>query len=416
MAEIGAPPKVPRLQRRVLNAIRAFTSPLLPDDYLELINPLWSTRELRGKIESIDAETPDAATVTIRPGYEWEGHRAGQHLRIGLDINGRRHWRAYSLTSDPGRPDGFISITIKNVDEGIVSPYLVRRGRPGSIVSLGGVEGEFVLPDPLPEKLLFISAGSGITPIMSMLRSLEHQDALDDVLLIHSARTPDDVIFGEQLRAMEKRNEGFRLHEQLTGEMGRFTPADLERAVPGLEGARGVHLRARPSCSTRSTSTGTSTPTATACTWSASSRSSARPRRARAGRSSSSRATARRTPTARKPILVAGEDAGLTLPFGCREGICHTCVGELQVGRDPRPAHREGHRLARRDGPHLHQRPRGPRRDRAVKGPRRWPPRSRTPCTASRPSRSRRSARSSSSSTRRSSTTSATATRATSAR
>ena len=244
MAEIGAPPKVPRLQRRVLNAIRAFTSPLLPDDYLELINPLWSTRELRGKIESIDAETPDAATVTIRPGYEWEGHRAGQHLRIGLDINGRRHWRAYSLTSDPGRPDGFISITIKNVDEGVVSPYLVRRGRPGSIVSLGGVEGEFVLPDPLPEKLLFISAGSGITPIMSMLRSLEHQDALDDVLLIHSARNPDDVIFGEQLRAMEKRNEGFRLHEQLTGEMGRFTPADLERAVPGLEGARGVHLRA----------------------------------------------------------------------------------------------------------------------------------------------------------------------------
>src|SRR5215213_11480492 len=103
MPEVGAPPKVPKLQRRLLNAIRAFTSPLLPDDYLELINPLWSTRELRGKIESIDAETPDAATVTIRPGYEWEGHQAGQYLRIGLDINGRRHWRAYSLTSDPGR-------------------------------------------------------------------------------------------------------------------------------------------------------------------------------------------------------------------------------------------------------------------------------------------------------------------------
>src|SRR3954467_3375025 len=114
VAEKGAPPKVHPLQRRVLNAIRAFTSPLLPDDYLELINPLWSPRELRGKIESIDAETPDAATVTIRPGYEWEGHRAGQHLRIGLDINGRRHWRGHSLTSHPRPPDRVITNTHNN--------------------------------------------------------------------------------------------------------------------------------------------------------------------------------------------------------------------------------------------------------------------------------------------------------------
>src|SRR5215212_10856774 len=125
MPEKGAPPKVPKLQRRVLRAISAFTSPLLPDDYLELINPLWSTRELRGRIESIDAETPDAATVLIRPGYQWEGHDPGQYTRIGLDIHGRRHWRAYSLTSDPERPDGCISITVKNVDEGVVSPTLV---------------------------------------------------------------------------------------------------------------------------------------------------------------------------------------------------------------------------------------------------------------------------------------------------
>ncbi|MGI8804090.1 MAG: ferredoxin reductase, partial [Thermoleophilaceae bacterium] len=69
MPERGARPNVPTLQRRVLRAVGAFTSPLLPDDYLELINPLWSTRELRGEIESIDRETPDAATVVIRPGY-----------------------------------------------------------------------------------------------------------------------------------------------------------------------------------------------------------------------------------------------------------------------------------------------------------------------------------------------------------
>ena len=74
--------------------------------------------------------------------------------RIGLDIEGVRHWRAYSLTSDPLRRDGMIAITVKHVETGRVSPYLVRRGRPGTIVSLGGVEGDFRLPERVPARLL----------------------------------------------------------------------------------------------------------------------------------------------------------------------------------------------------------------------------------------------------------------------
>src|SRR3954447_3553847 len=212
MAERGARPKVPAIRRRGLKAAGGLFTPLLPDAYLQLINPLWSTRELRGRIERISPETEDAVTVLIRPGWEWEGHEPGQYLRIGVVVNGVHHWRAYSLTSDPGRPDGFISITPKLVEEGVVSPFLTCEAKPGTLVRLGGVEGTFTLPDPLPEKMLFISAGSGITPIMSMLRDLDRREALDDVMHIHSARTPDDVIFGEQLRDIERRNDGFRLH------------------------------------------------------------------------------------------------------------------------------------------------------------------------------------------------------------
>src|SRR5437763_1234790 len=109
MPETGAPPNVPRLQRAILRAVKAFSTPLLPDDYLELINPLWSTRELRGRIERIDHVTGNAATVLIKPGYRWDGHRAGQYCRIGVDIRGVRHWRAYSLPPEPDRPDGRIS-------------------------------------------------------------------------------------------------------------------------------------------------------------------------------------------------------------------------------------------------------------------------------------------------------------------
>jgi len=324
MPETGARPNVPRLQRSVLRAIEALTTPLLPSDYLELINPLWSTRELRGRIERIEPETGSAATVVIKPGYRWDGHRPGQYLRIGVDIKGRRHWRAYSLTSEPGRADGCISITVKHVEEGVVSPYLVKHGRVGAIVSLGGVEGDFVLPEEVPEKLLFISAGSGITPIMSMLRSLERRR---DVVLLHSARTPADVIFGEELRALD----GVRLHEQHTAEHGRMKPEQLDALCPdwreretfasgpgelldALEAhweAHGdpgrFHLeRFQPKLREHEGEGGTIV-------------------FLKSGREVETDGT--------KPILVAGEEAGLELPFGCREGICHTCIGKLCSGQ-----------------------------------------------------------------------------------
>jgi ferredoxin-NADP reductase len=334
MPEKGAPPNVHPVQRRVLKALGALSSPLLPDDYLELINPLWSTRELRGRIEKVHHETADAATVLIKPGYRWNGHKPGQYLRIGLDIRGVRHWRAYSLTSDPYRPDGLISITVKNVDEGVVSPYLVRHGRPGTIVSLGGVEGDFVLPEDPPRQLLFISAGSGITPIMSMLRHLAHDDALGDVALLHSARHTDEVIFGPELRSLASRHDGFRLHEQLTRERGRMGPSDLERLCPDwrerdtyLSGpgdmldafsehwdregnCHRLHMeRFQPKLGLGESGEG------------------------EGGAIKFLASDCETESDGHMPILVAGEEAGLELPYGCREGICHTCVGELRSGR-----------------------------------------------------------------------------------
>jgi hypothetical protein len=129
----------------VLRALAALSSPLLIDDYLELVNPLWSTRELRGRIERIQPETPDAATVLIKPGHRWGGHEPGQYLRIGLDIEGVRHWRAYSLTSDPRRPDGLISITVKKSTREMCRPISCGAGaRARSFRSVGWRESSCV--------------------------------------------------------------------------------------------------------------------------------------------------------------------------------------------------------------------------------------------------------------------------------
>ncbi len=334
MPEKGAAPNVHPVQRRVLKALESLSSPLLPDDYLELVNPLWSTRELRGRIEDVKHETAQAATILIKPGYRWAGHKPGQFVRIGVDINGVRHWRAYSLTSDPYREDGLISITPKRVDEGKVSPYLVGKAKPGTIVSLSKIEGEFVLGDPAPATLLFISAGSGITPIMSMLRHLDHAGAMPDVVMLHSARELDEVIFGDDLRGLAEKHDRFRLHEQLTRENGRMGPGDLDRLCPDWREREAyisgpsdmldafsehwdehadsgrLHMeRFQPKLGLGSGGEGAG------------------------GTIKFCMSDCEAASDGSVPILVAGEEAGLELPYGCREGICHTCVGELRSGQ-----------------------------------------------------------------------------------
>jgi ferredoxin-NADP reductase len=332
MVERGAVPNVPRVRQRALHAVRSLFTPLLPDDYLELINPLWSTQELRGRIERIDRETSDAVTVLIRPGYEWGGHRPGQYLRIGVIVNGVHHWRAYSLTTDPGRPDGLIGITPKFVDAGKVSPYLVHQARPGDVVRLGGVEGTFALPDPPPRRVLFLSAGSGITPIMSMLRSLDRDGALEDVVHVHSSRTANGVIFGEQLRELDARHPGYRPHLQITSEAGRMTPAHLDELCPDW---RERHAFASGPGEMLDALTEH---------W----RAEGDPELLEMERFQpviGGSAVAGEGGTVRflssdveavcdggTPILVAGEEAGAELPYGCRMGICHTCIGRLCKG------------------------------------------------------------------------------------
>ena len=332
MAERGAKPQVSTLRRRALDAVSSLFSPLLPDDYLELINPLWSTQELRGRIERIDRESGNAVTVSIRPGYRWEGHMPGQYLRVGVVVDGIFHWRAYSLTSDPDRPDGWISITPKLVEGGKVTPYLVEKARAGAVIRLGGVEGDFVLPDPAPPKLLFISAGSGVTPIMSMLRHLDRSDQIGDVVHLHSARQREQVIFGSRLDDLDGRCAEYRLHLQLTGDRGRMKPRDLDELCPDW--------RERE---TFASGPGDMLDALTDHFESEGSLERLRMERfqpkiglseeGEGGRISFVKSEAEANSDGSTPILVAGEEAGLELPFGCREGICHTCIGKLCSGQ-----------------------------------------------------------------------------------
>ncbi|MCL2584228.1 MAG: ferredoxin reductase [Streptosporangiales bacterium] len=333
--ESGARPRVPRLQRRLMKGAKALTFPFLPDDYLALINPMWSARELQGTIVELRPETERATTVVIRPSFRWPGHRAGQYVRIGVEHTGVRHWRAYTLTSDSPHPDGLISISVRRVDGGRVSSFLNEEARPGMTVTLGAVEGTFCLPERAGSPLLMISAGSGVTPIFAMLRELVRDGADTDVVHIHSERDAEDVMFAGQFESLGSLLPGYRRVERLSSADGRLTPADLDRLCPDWR-QRDTFLSGPPEMLTDF-----------------SAHFEAENCRERlslehfqpfagdggaGGLGQGGRVRFRgRDVTAEAdgstPILVAGESAGVPLSYGCRMGICHTCDCKLVSGR-----------------------------------------------------------------------------------
>ena len=316
---------------RVRRAGSKLTTPLHPDDYLRLINPLWTSRELRGRVEKVVPETDDAATLVIRPGWGWRwDHRPGQYIGIGIPVDGKYQWRSYSVSSPTKQKGRTIAITVRAMPEGLLSSHLVNGLEPGTIVRLAAPEGDFTLPDPPPPRLLFLVGGSGITPVMSMLRTLDRRHTMPDVVLHYSSPTPDRMIFRDELLGLEEKHAGLRLHQLHTDTDGLLDLADLDPVWPdwrdretwacgpapmldaifehydaagldeqlhverfslelGRDGGEGGTLTFRNSNKTVEVDGATT-------------------------------------------ILEAGEQAGVGMPYGCRMGICHTCTVTLVSG------------------------------------------------------------------------------------
>ena len=131
---------------------RRSTTPLLPADYLDLVGPLRSGADLRGRVVEVRPETRDAVTVVIQPGRGWRGHVPGQYVRIGVDVDGVRQWRAYSLTSPPTAPTAASRSPSRPCRTAWSATTSCAAPAPGMLVHLDQACGEFVLPDPRPAR------------------------------------------------------------------------------------------------------------------------------------------------------------------------------------------------------------------------------------------------------------------------
>ena len=195
--------------------------------WLRAIDPSWSVREPRARVIEVIVETADTRTFVLKPSAGWPGHRAGQHVTVEIEIDGVRARRCYSLSSAPG--DRHPAITVKRAPGGRVSAWLHDHARFGTVLGLGPAQGDFVLP-PAPGKLLLLSGGSGVTPVMSMLRDLAARHRIRDVVFATFARTADDFIFRDALEQLASRHAGLALHLG----RGHLTEERLVALVPDL--------------------------------------------------------------------------------------------------------------------------------------------------------------------------------------
>ncbi|MHA7274368.1 ferredoxin reductase [Arthrobacter sp. TMT4-20] len=324
--------------RQLARAASVLITPLAPEDVLALFNPVYSSRQLRGVVTKVVSETPDSVTIHFHPGWGWKAHQAGQWARIGVELDGVRHWRSYSLSAAAGA-DPAITVT----DAGAVSGVLVRNTKPGDVLFLAPPQGEFVLPEH-PRPLLMLTAGSGITPVMSMVRTLVPRRPDADVVLIHSARTPEDSLFLEELNELADQFSNLRVTHLFTAERGRLdfgSDAELEELCSDWR------ERAAYACGPEEFLDDAEALWASQPTLSAGQEASEgstltieRFSTNLAGGEGHDGGLVQFEASDREveadgdtPLLDVGEDAGVLMPSGCRMGICHSCLTPLRAGQ-----------------------------------------------------------------------------------
>jgi len=305
------------LTRRVLGSglLDLLTGPHGVDRYTELVSPTWTRNDARARVVAVRRATARSVTLLLEPNDAFPGFKAGQHINLSVDIDGRRRTRCYSPASAEGQR--LIELTIGRHENGLVSEHLYRHARPGMVVGLDKVGGDFVLPAIRPRRVLLISGGSGITPVMAMLRTLIAERYAGRVTFIHYARSPEEACYRDELAAMPRVTvlHGYTRAPEAGDLQGYFGAEHLAAATPEPDA---VYVCGPPAlvAAVREQRPDAISESFVPPEFAA---------EASGGRVSFLGSTISVTDDGR-PLLEQAEAAGLQPASGCRMGICHSCT------------------------------------------------------------------------------------------
>ncbi|MFZ2512067.1 MAG: FAD-binding oxidoreductase [Gordonia sp. (in: high G+C Gram-positive bacteria)] len=322
-----------RLASLLGNLVEATATPYPVDRYLEFVNPMLTWRETRAKVVGRELQTNRTVTLTLAPTRQWKGHTAGQYVEVSTVVDGVRHRRFFS-PANAAQSHTAIELTVTAHDDGFISQHLREHVAVGDVLGLGEATGQFVLPAERPERTILVSGGSGITPVISMLRTLATEGHRQPVTLVHYARTAEDVPYAAELAALADAHDNIdvHLHYTRTTDRSHFIAAHLDGLVdadgaqvflcgpPTLMSAvsadladRGLSARLHSEAFTIDTApvidpnqpiTGTLTYSTTETT----------------------------SENDGRTILEQAEAAGLQPEYGCRMGICFSCTAVRKSG------------------------------------------------------------------------------------
>lgn len=307
-------------------AVSQFTYPRDPKDFLQVFNNLTSARYTRGIVSHVTHETPDTSTIFFKAGDGWIPHVAGQWARIGVSLNGKRVWRPFSISAAEGHDP---SITVKA--NGEVSTFLMHDAEPGTLLYLEEPSGQFVLEET-PASILFIVAGSGITPVMSMLRTLMPRRPDHDVVLLYSSKSREDCIFHDEILELADQFPGLKPIFRFSREDGRIDfsdTGDIPRLCPDYQD-REIYSSGPDSFVSQVQDM--------AILFGGESRVERFDLTRRTSASGNgevyfSKSGETLEVTGADSILEAAENSGRQLPHGCRIGICRSCLVPMTDGQ-----------------------------------------------------------------------------------
>ncbi|GAB4583936.1 ferredoxin reductase [Nocardia sp. IFM 10818] len=317
----------------LIDLVEKLTTPHPLDRYLELVRPTLTLRQMRAEITHVRRSAVGSVTLTLRPTRQWTGHLAGQYVQIGVVIDGIRHTRCYSPVNAQARRDRHIELTIKAHPQGLVSNYLHANAIPGMVVDLAPASGVFHLPEERPDRIVLISGGSGITPVLSMLRTLATERYQGRVLFLHYNRSPEWVPHRTELEAIAMQHTNFRIEFRYP-ELQRdphFGYDELEQLAPWFHLAQ-TYLCGPPGLMKAVRTVYEAEQLADRLHSEEFTLAAAPADPATAEGTISFSGSGKSLENTGASLLEQAEAAGLSPAYGCRMGICFTCTAVKKSG------------------------------------------------------------------------------------